>query len=368
MRPTIRIPFTSPFPPAIIAPKSAQSAEGAIDAVINFLTARAPQKLEGANLHKTVVLTGAGVSVASGLSDYRGEDGVYRKNQQYRPIYYHEFASKHISRQRYWSRSFVGWPGFQNAKPNSIHRVIKALHDKGYISSIVTQNVDSFHSNLEIPVVELHGYLREVVCIHCRKHILRDWFQSQLKELNPDWARFLKRMIEAGALDARNTDKQIQLGLKLNPDGDVDLPGAPYGTFRYPACPTCLNSPPTLKDGTTAHVEVDDDGAWMPTSNAGILKPAVIMFGESIDPLTKQRAEEAIDGAGRLLILGSSLATLSAWRLVERAHQRGMAIGVINVGGIRNEKTIFGSKDETSHVRINQPLEQILPTVCDRLQ
>lgn len=320
---------------------------------------------------QTVLLTGAGISVASGLSDYRGEQGTYRRNKSYRPIYFHEFVSRHESRKRYWARSFVGWPALVKARPNSTHWAIRDLGVKGYISSVVTQNVDSFHSlaHPELPTLELHGYLRSVVCTSCRNQFPREEFQSSLKRLNPAWAELLVRMVEAGALNTDNPDEQRRRGLKLNPDGDVDLAEAPYSTFRYPCCPTCLESPPTLKDGTRARVEVEGDGAWLPTSNAGILKPAVIMFGENIDPAVKMAAEETIDDAGRLLVLGSSLATYSAWRLVERAYKRGMPIGIINVGGVRNEALLFGnsSSDPMPHVRCSHPAQSILPTVASGL-
>jgi NAD-dependent SIR2 family protein deacetylase len=175
-------------------------------------------------------------------------------------------------------------------------------------------------------------------------------------------------MIEIGALDTDNQEEQRQKGLKLNPDGDVDLAEVDYSTFRYPPCPTCLDSPPTLEDGTQANVEVEGDGAVLPTSNAGILKPAVIMFGENIDPLVKTAAEEAIDDAGRLLILGSSLATYSAWRLVERAHRRGMPIGIVNVGGVRNEAMLFGNLEhDSSSVRCSHPSQSVLPAVVSQL-
>ncbi|KAJ5164790.1 Sirtuin family [Penicillium coprophilum] len=340
--PAIRIPFTGPLPPAIIIPQTAATLAGAIDAIGNFLTAPPFFNLRGVDVGRhsqTVLLTGAGISVASGLSDYRGDQGTYRQNKSYRPIYYHEFVAQHESRKRYWARSFIGWPGLLKAKPNSSHWAIKDLGDKGYISSVVTQNVDSFHSlaHPELPTLELHGYLRSVVCTSCRNQFPRADFQASLERLNPAWAGFLARMVEKGVLDTDNQEEQRRKGLKLNPDGDVDLAEAPYYTFRYPSCPTCLENPPTLSDGTKANVEVESDGALSATSNAGILKPAVIMFGENIDPLVKTAAEEAIDDAGRLLILGSSLATFSAWRLVERAHKRGMPIGVVNVGGVRNE-------------------------------
>ncbi|KAJ5836225.1 Sirtuin family [Penicillium robsamsonii] len=337
--PAIRIPFTGPLPPAIIIPRTAATLAGAIDAISTFLTAPPSSNLRGIDVGRhsqTVLLTGAGISVASGLSDYRGDQGTYRLNKSYRPIYYHEFAAHHESRKRYWARSFIGWPGLLKAKPNLTHWAIKDLGDKGYISSVVTQNVDSFHSLAHpgLPTLELHGYLRSVVCTSCRTQLPRADFQASLEKLNPAWAEFLARMIAEGVLDTDNQEEQRQKGLKLNPDGDVDLAEAPYSTFRYPSCPTCLENPPTLSDGTKATVEVERDGALSATSNAGILKPAVIMFGENIDPLVKTAAEEAIDDAGRLLILGSSLATFSAWRLVERAHKRGMPIGIVNVGGL----------------------------------
>lgn len=372
--PAIRIPFTGPLPPAIIIPRAATTLAGAIDAISTFLTAPPSSNLRGVDVgghSQTVLLTGAGISVASGLSDYRGDQGTYRLNKSYRPIYYHEFISHHESRKRYWARSFIGWPGLLKAKPNSTHKAIKGLGEKGYISSVVTQNVDSFHSlaHPELSTLELHGYLRSVVCTSCRSQLPRADFQASLGRLNPAWAEFLARMVAEGALDTDNPEEQRRKGLKLNPDGDVDVAEAQYSTFRYPSCPTCLENPPTLSDGTKATVEVESDGALSANSNAGILKPAVIMFGENIDPLVKTAAEEAIDDAGRLLILGTSLATFSAWRLVERAHKRGMPIGIVNVGGVRNEAVLFGNigHDSTTHVRCSHPSQSILPTVVSQL-
>lgn len=372
--PAIRIPFTGPLPPAIIIPPAATTLAGAIDAISTFLTAPPSFNLRGVDVGRhsqTVLLTGAGISVASGLSDYRGDQGTYRLNKSYRPIYYHEFIAHHESRKRYWARSFVGWPGLLKAKPNSTHWAIKGLREKGYISSVVTQNVDSFHSlaHPELSTLELHGYLRSVVCTSCRNQLPRADFQASLEKLNPAWAEFLARIVAEGALDTDNPEEQRRKGLKLNPDGDVDLAGAQYSTFRYPSCPTCLENPPTLSDGTKAIVEAESDGALSPASNAGILKPAVIMFGENIDPLVKTAAEEAIDDAGRLLILGTSLATFSAWRLVERAHKRGMPIGVVNVGGVRNEAVLFGDigHEPTAHVRCSHPSQLVLPTVVSQL-
>ena len=179
-------------------------------------------------------------------------------------------------------------------------------------------------------------------------------------------------MLEVGALDTENPDERRKKGLKTNPDGDVDLPDAPYSTFRYPACPTCLADPPQLADGSRARLEIDADGAWAPTSNAGVLKPAVIMFGESIDAKAKVAAEHAIDSATRILIAGSSLATYSAWRLVKRAKERNMPIAVLNLGGVRGEESFYAdlpSGNQGEHgMRCSEKVDKVLPALVEQLE
>ena len=179
-------------------------------------------------------------------------------------------------------------------------------------------------------------------------------------------------MIAAGALDTENPHERSKRGLKTNPDGDVDLPNVQFSSFRYPPCPTCLESPPLLPDGTRSVVETDADGAWSSVSTAGILKPAVIMFGESISEKVKKAAEEAIETAGRILVIGSSLATYSAWRLVKRAAERGLPLGVLNLGGVRGEEAFFkgisAENDGSLGIRCNERAEFLLPRVVESLR
>ena len=175
-------------------------------------------------------------------------------------------------------------------------------------------------------------------------------------------------MLASGALDTENPAERRKKGLKTNPDGDVDIPDAPYTTFRYPACPVCLEKG-TQKagGGGVVRVRTDRDGAWDPSSEGGVLKPAVIMFGESIPGATKVAAEEAVDTAGRILVMGSSLATYSAWRLVKRAKERGMPIGILNMGGARGEEGFFGDVGEGNMgreaVRVSENAEVVLPEI-----
>ncbi|KAI9736946.1 MAG: hypothetical protein M1834_000535 [Cirrosporium novae-zelandiae] len=368
-KPFMRIPYTGPLPPPIIIPSHANTSAGAISALYNFLVARSYGRPS-----RTVLLSGAGISVASGLADYRGKDGTYTRNKAYRPIYYHEFLESHEARKRYWARSFLGWPTLHHAKPNNAHWAVKKLGELGLLSSVITQNVDSFHpiAHPELSTIELHGFLRSVVCVNCHAHMPRDDFQKSLAVLNPAWAEFLEELLKTGALDTEDPVDRRKKGLQTNPDGDVDLPRAPYSTFRYPACPTCLTRPPKLENGRVATVEVDSDGAWSTASTAGVLKPAVIMFGESISSEVKIAAEEAIDHSDRILIVGSSLATYSAWRLVKKAKDNGMPIGILNLGGVRGEDKFFehinpDNKGEGAF-RCNENAQDILPEVVDKLQ
>lgn len=239
---------------------------------------------------------------------------------------------------------------------------------------MITQNVDSFHpkAHSEIKTLELHGYLRSLVCLTCRNEYSRERFQKQLSDLNPTWAAFLAEALESGALETEHPDERREKGLKTNPDGDVDLPDAPYTTFRYPACPVCLENPPVLPNGERAKVEIDKEGAWVDSSTAGVLKPAVIMFGESIPESVKEAAELAIDEASRILVIGSSLATYSAWRLLKRAKENGMSIGILNLGGVRGEADFFRDLDINGSgeggMRASQSAETVLPTVVKELQ
>ncbi|KAK5171914.1 uncharacterized protein LTR77_003551 [Saxophila tyrrhenica] len=359
----MRIPYTAPLPSPTVKPGSASTLQGAVAALHDFLTA--PPSRSG----NTVVLSGAGISVASGLADYRGSHGTYTLNKTYRPIYFHEFCANHEARKRYWARSFLGWTNLHRSRPNIAHEAVASLGEMGVVSTVITQNVDSFHTKAHpnLRTLEIHGYLRNCVCLSCRTEYSREEFQKDLSSLNPTWAAFLNEMLESGALTTENPEERRRRGLKTNPDGDVDVPGVEYSTFRYPPCPKCLKDPPEGK-----RVESDSDGAWSRTSTAGVLKPAVIMFGESITNPVKLAVESAIDSADRMLVLGSSLATYSAWRLAKKAKEEKMPIAIVNMGGVRGEELFMedvpANGTGKEGLRCALSLEEVLPALVQRLR
>jgi NAD-dependent deacetylase sirtuin 4 len=223
--PTFRIPYTNITHAAHIHPPSATTVPAAVAALVRFLRGPpsshhppSPSSPSSPSLSSTTtILTGAGLSVSSGLADYRGAQGTYRLNRDYRPIYFPEFLASHEARQRYWARSFLGWGTLTDARPNAAHRAIGDLARLGLVGAVVTQNVDSFHprAHPHLPTVELHGYLRRTVCVSCGGELDRARFQDELTRLNPAWKRFLDDVLSAD-------DQRAALGIRTNPDGDIE--------------------------------------------------------------------------------------------------------------------------------------------------
>ncbi|KAF2461386.1 DHS-like NAD/FAD-binding domain-containing protein [Lineolata rhizophorae] len=385
MPPLMRIPYTAPLPPALTIPASARTVSGAVAALAAFLTAPpAPHLLRqgggagsaaglegrrgrgGPASGGAVLLSGAGVSVASGLADYRGQSGTYTLNKSYKPIYYSEFVNEDYARRRYWARSFLGWSTLDRARPNRAHWAVKELGEMGLVGEVITQNVDSFHPTVHpsLPTTELHGALRSVVCLSCGTHYPRSSFQRILARLNPTWAAFLADLERSGALSSEDPAHRRARGLRTNPDGDVDVPGVQYDRFAYPACPRCAGRKRGAAGAEAAGLWADELSAGgeepypdhhhphrpsatlLDGPHAAVLKPAVVMFGEAIAPPVRAAADAALDRAGRLLVVGSSLATYSAWRLARRAKERGIPVGVVNLGGVRGEEAFFADVED----------------------
>jgi NAD-dependent deacetylase len=121
-----------------------------------------------------VVFTGAGISTESGIPDFRSPGGIWTR---YRPVTFQEYVSSEAARIEAWKRRLDGWEQYKRAKPNIGHLFVQALHAKGKLVGLITQNVDGLHSEAGVPdekIVELHGSNRKVLCLSCDK------------EFNPD--------------------------------------------------------------------------------------------------------------------------------------------------------------------------------------
>ena len=165
--------------------------------------------------HKRItVITGAGLSTESGIPDYRSEDvGLYAR-KDYKPMQYQDFIKSAEKRQRYWARSFVGWPGYSRIRPATNHQILYDWETKGMIHWLITQNVDHLHHKAgSKKVTELHGTLYEVGCLNCKQVIPRPEYQKQMDDLNPTWS--VQSFERATDGDVFLTDEQVQ-GFKVS--------------------------------------------------------------------------------------------------------------------------------------------------------
>ena len=116
---------------------------------------------------RILVVSGAGVSTASGIPDFRGPGGVWTRR---RPVYYDEFLASEAARVEYWDYKLETWEIYQHARPNALHHAVVALERAGKVLSVVTQNVDGLHRRAGTSpdlLVELHGTDLLVECQSC---------------------------------------------------------------------------------------------------------------------------------------------------------------------------------------------------------
>jgi NAD-dependent deacetylase len=205
---------------------------------------------------KALIFTGAGISTGSGIPDFRGPQGVWKRRQ---PVYFQDFLTSETARIEHWDYKLEGWDGFRNAQPNAVHEAIVALEKAGKVLMVVTQNIDGLHALAGTTVerlVELHGTNLLVECVSCRS--------------------------------------------RTDPESHFEF----FRTERKPPLCHC----------------------------GGFLKPATISFGQSLEPETLERAEQAAMRADLVVALGSTLSVYPAASFPLMAAQRGIPYVIINRG------------------------------------
>ncbi|TYJ37995.1 hypothetical protein E1A91_A05G412900v1 [Gossypium mustelinum] len=271
---------------------------------------------------KLVVLTGAGISTECGIPDYRSPNGAYSSG--FKPITHQEFVRSIRARRRYWARSYAGWRQFTAAQPGAAHVALASLEQAGRINFMITQNVDRLHHRAGSNPLELHGTVYSVICLDCGFSFCRNLFQDEVKALNPKWAAAIE------SLDYGNAGSDKSFGMKQRPDGDIEIDEKFWEEdFHIPTCHKCN----------------------------GVLKPDVVFFGDNVP---KERADKAMEVAREcdaFLVLGSSVMTMSAFRLVRAAHEAGASTAIVNIGKTR--------ADEFVSLKVNARLGEILPRVVN---
>ena len=258
---------------------------------------------------KVVVLTGAGCSTESGIPDYRDEQGRWKHKK---PMPYAAFVNHPANRRRYWAQSFSGWRRVAAAMPNRAHHALARLERRGFVSWIVTQNVDGLHQRAgSRHVIDLHGVLDRVRCLSCGGLSSRGAFQDRLTDANPRW----RATVENDA-----------------PDGDAKISRQDFDSFVVPGCLDC----------------------------GGIFKPDVVFFGESVPKDRVATVHRHVEGASALLVVGSSLMVFSGFRFVRSASHAGKPIAIVNRGATR--------ADALAAHKLSGNCADILASVADRIE
>jgi NAD-dependent SIR2 family protein deacetylase len=249
-----------------------------LDAATRAVIEQAVELLRG---RRIAVLTGAGVSTDSGIPDYRGAGAPVRT-----PMTYSQFLIDEPYRKRYWAGSHLGWERFSTAVPNAGHRTLADLEIGGVVSGVITQNVDGLHVRAgSRRVVDLHGSMDRVTCLHCGQTFDRGAIAERITRMNP-W-------LDPAAVH------------RINPDGDAEVDDVLR--FQVPECSVC----------------------------AGTLKPDIVFFGEFVPPVKFEEARGIVARSDALLVLGSSLVVNSGIRLVGLAGKKRIPTIIVNRGETR---------------------------------
>lgn len=237
-----------------------------------------------------VVLTGAGVSTASGIPDFRGPEGVWTKDPVAERLSNIDvFTSSSEVRQEVWQR-LLHRRGV-TVLPNRAHRALVAFERSGKLKALITQNIDGLHvaagSDPDL-VIEVHGTSRLTRCLRC---------------------------------GAETPTVQV---LERVAEGELD-----------PHCRAII------------HNAVCN----------GLLKTAVVSFGQRLPQIEFARAELLAKQCDLLMCVGSTLAVRPTSNLVPKALSRGARLLIINA-----QPTPY---DEEADVVVRGDIPSVLGDVLD---
>ncbi|MFO7881084.1 MAG: NAD-dependent protein deacylase [Kosmotogaceae bacterium] len=155
-----------------------------------------------------VALTGAGVSTASGIPDFRGPNGLYKRLPK--NIFDLEFFKNNPA--KYYELTLDLVHSFDEKQPSMTHKMLSKLENEGYLEGVITQNIDGLHQKAgSKKVVELHGNTSRFICMQCGNIYSKEELIKILEKKNPPECNcgglikpdvvFFGEMLPMGALD-----------------------------------------------------------------------------------------------------------------------------------------------------------------------
>lgn len=170
---------------------------------------------------RTVALTGAGISVASGIPPFRGKGGLWEK---YDPEEYAHIESFIRNPAKVWVMLKEMIDTIRHAKPNPAHLALAELEKMGLLEGIITGNVDFLHQAAGSKnVIELHGNNRNLICMKCHKTHPIELYLEEIPPkcdcgnfLRPDVVLFGEQLPEKALFNsyalAKSSDLMLAIG------------------------------------------------------------------------------------------------------------------------------------------------------------
>jgi len=202
-----------------------------------------------------VVLTGAGVSTESGIPDFRSPTGIWADVD---PMEYGSLRAFQADPEKVWSFYAQRIELLTAAEPNDAHYALAELERRGFVSAVVTQNIDLLHTRAgSREVVEVHGSIRTASCPACGDSHPLDESLLPLPRcahcgavLKPDVV-FFGELLPRAAIDrayelARGTRLLLVIGSSLEVYPVAELP---LETVRSGGSVAIVNRGPTALDG-----------------------------------------------------------------------------------------------------------------------
>jgi NAD-dependent deacetylase len=223
------------------------------------------------NADQAAVLTGAGVSTASGIPSFRGEEGIW--NDEYDPDDFHvdRFRSDPAG---FWRDRLDLHDHLYGAdvEPNAAHEALVGLEELGVVDAVVTQNTDGLHADAGTDrLIELHGNSSKAVCQTCGETVPAGTAFEMVRAgetpqcptcdgvLKPDVVLFGEQLsyhpYDAARRMARESDLFIAIGSSLTVEPAASLPEE---ASRIGGELAIFNLEETEKD-RVAHYVVRDD-------------------------------------------------------------------------------------------------------------
>ncbi len=210
-----------------------------------------------------VALTGAGISVPSGIPDFRTPGTGIWENVD--PIEVAHIDAWRANPERFWSFYGQRFRALGDKEPNGAHRALVQLERRGLLDAVITQNIDMLHRCAGTQaLVEVHGSIATCSCLSCGERVASATVTEQLAEttvpacrcgrpLKPDvvlFGEFLpQEALERATRLAERADLLLCIGSSLEVYPVAQLPGI---TLRHGGDVAIVTQGPTPYDGRAA--------------------------------------------------------------------------------------------------------------------